>query len=158
MKIDPHSRYARWLYRGGRPNRMARVMNGFWRFVHGNGLLVPKGWAALEVRGRRSGKTVVFPVVVAEYEGRRYLVSMLGERANWVRNVRAAKGKAVLRHGRRCAVHLEEVEAGRRAPILRRYLACAPGARPHVPVDPRAPLEEFERVAPRVPVFEITSG
>ncbi|MFB4320600.1 hypothetical protein [Actinomadura sp. 21ATH] len=42
-------------------------------------------------------------------------------------------------------------------PILRRYLQCAPGARPHVPVDVRAPLEEFERIAEHTPVFRITA-
>jgi hypothetical protein len=81
---------------------------------------------------------------------------MLGEDANWVRNVRAAGGRAVLRHGRREAVLLEEVEPSRRASVLRRYLAVAPGARPHVPVDRRAPAAEFDRVAARFPVFRIT--
>jgi hypothetical protein len=42
-----------------------------------------------------------------------------------------------------------------RAPILRRYLALAPGARPHVPVDRRASLEQFARVAGAFPVFRI---
>ena len=32
--------------------------------------------------------------------GERYLVSMLGNDAAWVRNLRAADGSAVLRHGR----------------------------------------------------------
>ncbi|WP_433790809.1 hypothetical protein [Actinoplanes sp. CA-252034] len=45
---------------------------------------------------------------------------------------------------------------GPRAPILRRYLAVAPGARPHMAVDPRAPLADFDRVAARYPVFHVT--
>jgi hypothetical protein len=73
------------------------------------------------------------------------------------RNVRAAGGRAVLRHGRREAVRLEEVDPGARAPILRRYLALAPGARAHIPVDRRAPLEEFDRIAAQIPVFRITA-
>jgi hypothetical protein len=56
-------------------------------------------------------------VVVADYEGERYHVAMLGQEANWVKNVRAGGGRAVLRHGRREAVRLEEVDAGARAPI-----------------------------------------
>jgi len=52
-------------------------------------------------------------------------------------------------------VHLEEVEPGDRAPILRRYLEVAPGARPHLPVDRHAPLAEFERIADQYPVFWI---
>jgi hypothetical protein len=45
---------------------------------------------------------------------------MLGEGVIWVAIVRAADGRAVLRHGRREAVRLEEVDPGARAPILRR--------------------------------------
>jgi hypothetical protein len=80
---------------------------------------------------------------------------MLGANVNWVRNLKAAGGHAVLRHGRRERVCLEEVEPGARAPILRRYLEVAPGARPHIPVDRAAPLEEFARIAPDYPVFRI---
>jgi hypothetical protein len=59
----------------------------------------------------------------------------LAKNANWVRNLKAADGRAVLRHGRREGVHLEEVDPSVRAPILRRYLQVAPGARAHIPVD-----------------------
>jgi hypothetical protein len=48
-----------------------------------------------------------------------------------------------------------EVEATRRAAILRRYLELAPGARPHIPVDRKAPLAEFERIAAEFPVFQV---
>jgi hypothetical protein len=61
----------------------------------------------------------------------------------------------VLRRGGREEVRLEEVAPGDRAPILRRYLGAAPGARPHIPVDRHAPLEEFERIAGQFPVFRI---
>jgi hypothetical protein len=94
-------------------------------------------------------------VVIAEHEGERYLVSMLGEHAAWVANVRAADGRAVLRHGRREQVLLEEVEPRSRAPILRRYLEVAPGARAHCPVDRRAALRDFEAIAPDYPVFRV---
>ncbi len=40
------------------------------------------------------------PVVVAMVRGQSYLVSMLGDDVAWVRNVRAAGGRAVLHHGR----------------------------------------------------------
>jgi hypothetical protein len=81
--------------------------------------------------------------------------TLLGEGVNWVRNVRAAGGEAVLRHGRREEVRLEEVAPEQRAPVLKAYLERAPNARTHVPVDKDAPLEEFERVAPRLPVFRV---
>jgi deazaflavin-dependent oxidoreductase (nitroreductase family) len=118
----------------------------------------PTRVAALEVRGRRSGRTISFPVVIADHDRERYLVAMLGEDTNWVRNVRAAGGRAVLRHGRRETVRLEEVTPEARPKILRRYLALAPGARPHIPIDRHASLEEFERIAPQIPVFRITAA
>jgi hypothetical protein len=92
---------------------------------------------------------------MAIVDGQRYLVSMLGDNVAWVRNVRAADGKAVLQHGRREEVRLEEVPAGQRAPVLKAYLQRAPGARPHVAVDKYAPLFEFERIAGTFPVFRV---
>ncbi len=145
----------RWLYRGKRPNRLARLVNGVWAWLAAAGI-GPAQQSMLEVAGRRTGKTVSFPVVVADYRGERYLVSMLGEGTNWVRNVRAASGHAVLRHGHREVIRLDEVDPGERAPILRRYLECAPGARSHIPVGRGAPLQEFERIAAQYPVFHVT--
>src|SRR4051794_33039182 len=143
----------RRLYPGGRPNRLARALNGLSARQFGAGILAPRDWVTLEVTGRRTGHAVVLPLVVTNYEGDRYLVSMLGEGANWVANVRAAGGEAVLLHGRREPVRLVEVPACERAPILRRFLAVAPGARPHVPVDRHAPLADFKRIAAGYPVF-----
>ena len=130
------------------------MLNRGWA-IAGSAGLWPNRLVTLEVRGRRTGRLTSFPLMVADYEGERYLVAMLGEGANWVSNVRAAGGHAVLRHGRREAVRLEEVDARDRAPILRRYLDIAPGARPHVTVDRRAPLAELERIAPDYPVFRV---
>ncbi|MFA9271321.1 MAG: nitroreductase/quinone reductase family protein [Baekduiaceae bacterium] len=149
----PHQLDA-WLYKGGRPNRVARLLNGLWSRLAAAGRS-PEQLYSLEVRGRRSGRRLAFPVVVADHEGERYLVAMLGRRANWVANVRAAGGRAVLRHGGREDVLLEEVDPAARGPILRRYLQLAPGARPHIPVDPEAPPAAFEAVAADYPVFLI---
>ena len=145
-----------WMYKGGRPNRLASVLNGVWRLVGVAGL-PPHRLNALEVEGRRTGKLRSFPVVVADYEGERYLVAMLGEGANWVANVRVSGEHAVLRHGRREAVRLEEVDPASRAPILKRYLQLAPGARAHIPVDRQAALADFDAVAQRYPVFRVRS-
>jgi hypothetical protein len=149
-----YDNYLRWLYRNGRPNLFARLQNRASAIVFAAGV-VPQRAAALEIRGRRSGRIISFPVAIADIGAERYLVSMLGANVNWVRNLKAAGGQAVLRHGRRESVHLEEVEPGARAPILQRYLQVAPGARPHIPVDRRAPLAEFARVAADFPVFRI---
>jgi deazaflavin-dependent oxidoreductase (nitroreductase family) len=144
----------RWLYRGRRPNRLARLVNGASARLAAAGI-GPTQLVMLEVAGRRTGKTIAFPVVVADYQGERYLVSMLGEDTNWVRNVRAAGGRAVLRRGHREVIRLDEVGRGERAAILRRYLECAPGARSHIPVGRGASLREFERIAAQYPVFHV---
>ena len=86
----------RWMYRGGRPGSLARVMNRMSEMQFSAGLFSPKRAMTLEVPGRRTGRVISFPVVVADYHGDRYLVSMLGNDANWVRNVQAAGGRAVL--------------------------------------------------------------
>jgi hypothetical protein len=62
-----------------------------------------------------------------------------------------------LRHGRREAVRLEEVDPDARAPIVRRYLSLAPGPRAFIPVDRNASLEAFQKVAPQVPVLRVRS-
>ena len=144
----------RWMYRDQRPNRMATLLNRGTATMAAAGI-APKRLVTLEVPGRRTGRRLAFPVVIADYEGQQYLVSMLGEQANWVRNVRAAHGRAVLRHGRREAVVLIEIDPSARAPILRHYLEVAPGARAHFPIGAEAPLERFERIAERYPVFRI---
>jgi hypothetical protein len=92
---------------------------------------------------------------MADWQGNWYLVSMLGNDCNWVRNVRAAGGVATIRHGRGQACHLAEVPADERAPILKRYLRKVPGARPHVPLAPDAPLADFEAIAARYPAFRV---
>ncbi len=142
------------MYRSGRPNWVARPQNRLSNIAFGAGLL-PRRAASLEVTGRRSGRTISFPVVVADWDGDEYLVSMLGERANWVKNVRAAGGSAALRRGRREHVMLEEVGVAGRAPIIRRYAAVAPGGRPHLGLRHDATLEECEALAADTPVFRI---
>ncbi len=95
------------------------------------------------------------PVVIADVGGEEYLVSMLGEGVNWVRNVRAASGVATLRRGRSLPVRLVEVPVEARAPVIGRYVAVAPGGRPHLGLPSRASLRQCEALAPSTPVFRI---
>jgi deazaflavin-dependent oxidoreductase (nitroreductase family) len=101
-------------------------------------LLKPK--PALAVRGRRSGRlrSVPFDGPFA-HEGRRYLVSPMGE-TNWVRNLRAA-GKGELRRGRhREPFGAVELRGAERDTIVTAYaagLTC--GCRPICGVFPTPP-------------------
>ncbi len=144
----------RWMYRGGRPNRLTKIINMGWAFIHSLGIF-PNYLVTLEVVGRQSGKKISFPLAMTVMNDERYLVSMLGEDVNWVRNVRAAGGKAKLIHGITEEVLLDEVDVTQRAPILKAYLGHAPGARPHIPVDKDAPVSEFEKIAAKYPVFRV---
>ena len=146
-----------WLYRGKRPNWIAKMLN---RGIANSASksISPDGVVALEVIGRKSGQIVSFPLVMFTVDEQRYLASMLGEDAQWVRNVRAANGKAVLRSGGYENVQLEEIPADQRAPLLKAYLHAAPGARPHMPIDMDAPLDEFEKIATEYPVFLVVSN
>jgi uncharacterized surface protein with fasciclin (FAS1) repeats len=150
-------RIKRWLYRGGRPGAVARAINRAFAAFHGAGA-GPQSWVTLEVLGRKSGRTTAFPVVVVFRGGERFLVSMLGDDAAWVRNVEAAGGAAMVRHGGAEVVRLEPVPALERAPILKAYLYAAPGARPHVPVAMDAPLAEFAGIAAKFPVYRVASA
>ena len=146
-----------WLYRGQRPNWIAKILNRAWAGVASRSV-ASNGLVALEVIGRKSGRIISFPLVMVTIDGQRYLASMLGDNTQWVRNVRASGGKAVLRRGGHEDVQLEEIPADQRAPILKAYLQAAPGARAHVPVDKDAPLVEFEKIAATFPVFRLASN
>jgi hypothetical protein len=142
------------MYRGGRPNALTKIVNQGWASLHSLGIF-PNWLVTLEVVGRQSGKTISFPLAMTVMNGERYLVSMLGEGTNWVRNVRASEGKARLRHGITEEVLLIEVDSRQRAPILKAYLQLAPGARPHIPINKDAPISEFEKIASQYPVFKL---
>jgi deazaflavin-dependent oxidoreductase (nitroreductase family) len=146
----------RAMYAGGRADPAARRLARLWASVFSLGL-APRRWVTLEVAGRRSGQPTRFPLGLARLDGRWYLVSMLGERCNWVKNVRAADGLVTLRHGRAVRRRLVEVPASERPPILRQYLRQVPGARPHIPVSQHAGLADFAAIAPGYPVFLVTS-
>ncbi|MFN8449765.1 MAG: nitroreductase/quinone reductase family protein [Anaerolineae bacterium] len=149
--------FKRWMYRGNHPNGIASFLNSLNRVVATLGL-TPNWMETLEVVGRKSGRVVSLPVAITIVDGKRYLVSMLGENVQWVLNVRAADGKAALVSGKREEVQLNEVPTDQRASIIKAYLKIAPGARPHIPVSKDAPLEEFAKIAADFPVFRVTAG
>jgi deazaflavin-dependent oxidoreductase (nitroreductase family) len=153
---DPaeHNVLMRLFYRNWRPTFLGRWINLLNCWWSGLGL-PPRFQAALEVRGRVSGRVRSNPVVIVTVEGKDYLVSMLGPDSDWVKNVEAVRGEAVIRRGRKRSVRLVAVAPQQRAPILREYVRIAPGGRQHFPVPVGAPLPDFEAIAERYPVYWI---
>ncbi len=143
----------RELYRGGRPNERAKSIQRRLMPVARLGL-VPFS-AVLEVTGRRSGQPIQLPIVVLKVAGSHYVVSMLGPKVNWVRNVEAADGKAVLVRGRRRSVHLARTGGEEAARVLRRYLRLARSGRVHMDVTSASTDLELAAASDRYPVFRI---
>ena len=144
----------RHFYRNWRPTRLAKIHNGLWAWASGLGLLPPTV-LTLQTRNRTSGSlnsTVLAPV---DYNGQRYLVSMLGQGSQWVQNARAAGGEASIKRGQTRRVVLVEIPILERAPILKAWCQVAKSGRRHLPVPPGAPITAFEAIARKYPVFRI---
>jgi deazaflavin-dependent oxidoreductase (nitroreductase family) len=116
------------------------------------------GSRVLEVRGRTSGEPRRTPVNLLTVDGTQYLVAPRGE-TQWVRNLRVA-GEGVLLIGRRRqSFAATEIATADRVPILRAYLKRwkAEVGVFFDGVDATSPDSEVERIAPRHPVFRITT-
>ncbi|USX53938.1 nitroreductase/quinone reductase family protein [Lentzea sp. HUAS12] len=161
--IGPVDYTARTRYRRT-PSLYQRLQPlGWWLTKHG---LSPSYVVTLEVPGRRTAvirRTSLVQVVLA---GQRYLVSLAGE-SEWVRNVRAAAGRAVLGRTQRREVTLVEVPVDDRPPVIQAYLGRAgrtgrswgraAEARYYFGVSTEATLDEIAAVAAHYPVFRVAS-
>jgi deazaflavin-dependent oxidoreductase (nitroreductase family) len=137
-----------------KPSAPVQLMNRFMSILASMGI-GPKKMVTFEVRGRKSGEPRSVAVNVLEHEGERYLVAPRGE-TEWVRNVRAA-GEGVIRRGKKERVKLEELPVGERAPIIKAYLRDnAWVTKREFGLEPDSPIEEFEGIAEKHPVFRIT--
>jgi len=126
-------------------------------------------FAVLTVPGRKSGQPVNVPLVEFPHGDNRYLVASYGV-VNWVRNLRAADGRAELRRGRATeritAVELPPDQAG---PILRYSLHTGPPGiprpivhvfrrffvLPYLDVDMNSSDDDFVRSTRNHPVFKV---
>lgn len=153
---DPAERsgYLRFFYRGWHPTRLGRFWSGAFAWVSGLGL-APEVLVTLQVKDRTSGRLCSTILVAGNYQGHRYLVSMLGDGSEWVQNVRAACGKAFVKRGRSRPILLTEIPPDARAPILKAWCQVATSGRRHLPVPHDAPLSAFEAIAADYPVFRI---
>jgi len=110
----------------------------------------------LAVRGRQTGVLRKTPVTLVETGRDRYLVAPYGE-VNWVRNARAAGEVQLKRRNRWETARITELSPQEAAPILKTYLTDVAIVRPFFDVTPKSSLADFEREAPRHPVFRITT-
>ncbi len=146
--------FLRHFYRDWRPTPLARIHNALWAWASGLGLL-PPSVLTLQTRNLSSDKlssTVLAPV---DHNGRRYLVSMLGDRSQWVQNARASGGDAFVKRRETRRVTLVEIPIAERAPILKAWCQVATSGRRHLPVPYNAPVTSFEAIAQNYPVFRI---
>jgi deazaflavin-dependent oxidoreductase (nitroreductase family) len=140
-----------------KPSGFTQLMNRTFSIFASIGW-TPKQMITLEVRGRKSGEPRSVVVNSIEVDGQKYLVAARGE-TEWVRNARAAGGEAVIRHGKRTRIRLEEIPVSERGPIIQAYLPKnAMATKKHFGVEPDAPLEDFQRIAPDHPVFRIVEN
>lgn len=127
--------------------------------------LVPSYVITIEVRGRRTGRRRRTTVVQVNHEGQAFVVALAGQ-AQWVRNVRAAQGRVLIRRHRDArAARLVEVPVPERAEVIRAYL-LRPGragksrvrvgeAHSYFGVSSSASLDEIRSIAEHYPVFRI---
>lgn len=153
---DPAERGAfnRLFYRNRRPTWMGHWVSQFFCWWARLGL-PPQSWVALRVRDRVSGRIRQDAVVIPTVASQRYVVSMFGTISDWVQNLDAANGEAVISHGGSVRVRLIKVAPDERAGILQEYVRVASSGRKHFPLPVGAPLTEFAAIASQYPVYRI---
>lgn len=117
--------------------------------------MLPQLLTTLQVKSRQSGRIYSTVLVVTRHQGDQYLVSMLEDTSEWVRDVRAAGGNALINRGRSRPVKLAEIPINERAPILKAWCQVATSGRQQLAVAHDAPISEFAAIAADHPVFRI---
>ena len=127
--------------------------------------LAPRDAVTLKVRGRRSGKVRRIPILRTRYRGDDYLVALAGE-SQWVRNVRAAHGDAVIHRRGARRVHVDELAPSDRPEIIAEYLraggrrsgaeANAQQARFYFGLEPDPSIDDIRAIADNYPVFRLS--
>jgi hypothetical protein len=151
--------FNRLFYRNRRPTRFGHWVSQFFCWWARIGL-PPRSWVALEVRDRVSGRMRADAVVIQTVAGRRYIVSMFGTISDWVHNLEAAHGEAVIAHGGSQRVRLVLMPPEERAPVLQEYMRVASSGRKHFPLPVPAPLDGFAAIAAQYLVYliEVPAG
>jgi deazaflavin-dependent oxidoreductase (nitroreductase family) len=133
------------------------VYNRIFVFLVGLVLGFPYNYL-LQVRGRKSGRIYSTPIDLLELSGKRFLVAPRG-RTQWVRNAEAA-GEVTLKKGtKRQTFHLRALPDAEKPEILKAYLDnFKREVQIYFPVPAGSPAQEFIRLAPDYPVFELLAA
>ena len=153
---DPAERSAvmRLFYRDRRPTWFGHFTSQFWCWWARIGL-PPNFIVALEVPYRLTGKRRQDAVVISQVADRQYIVSMFGTISDWVHNLEASYGEAVIYHRHAHRVRLVLVPVEERAPVIKEFNRIASSGRKHLPLGVDATLEECAAIAPYHPAYEI---
>lgn len=137
------------------PSAFARWFNWLFGVLVGWGFGLPHNYL-VQVQGRKTGRIYSTPVNVLDYQGKRFLVAPRGM-TQWVRNV-AVTGYVWLKKGRnRGQFSVRVLMDAEKPEILREYLSrYKTTVQRYFPVPAGSAIEEFSRVAPTYPVFELT--
>lgn len=137
-----------------KPTRLERIFNSAVGALVRLGL-GPAHMRLLEVRGRKTGRTITLPVDLLPVEEKLFLVAPRG-RTQWVRNAEA-QGAVVLRRGSRSQRYgLRPLSGAEKPPILKAYLdRFHREVQQFFPVQAGSPLESFVALTDRYPVFEL---
>src|SRR5439155_8115711 len=105
--------------------------------------------------GRKSGKVYSTPVNLHEFGGKQYLVAPRG-RTQWVRNAEASGEVTLKRRSQRRKLKLRPLAEAEKPELLKSYLTRYGGAvQRFFPVSAESSLEEFTKIAPGYPAFEL---
>lgn len=146
--------YLRFFYRGWRPTLFGRIYTRIFAWAVGRGygshLLI-----SLRTTDHTTGRTHSHVLAPVNYAGERYLVSMLGDRSNWVQDIKAHP-LAVLNTPRGATpVRLIDVPVPDRPAVIKAWCQVATSGRRHLPVQPDAPEQAFQAIAADYPVFRV---
>jgi hypothetical protein len=104
---------------------------------------------------RRSGAHSERPLVPCDYEGQQYVVSMLGDESEWVQDVRAAGGAAIIKRVATRPVRAYRSPAREPRAHSQGLVPDRVERPPAHPVPYDAPVADFEAIAGQYPIFRV---
>lgn len=136
------------------PTTFEKSMNRWFGFLVSIGI-GPSYMRQLQVKGRKTGHIYSTVVSVIAVEGKQFLVAPRG-RTQWVRNAESS-GEVILKKGSVGGTFMiRALDDSKKPEVLRVYLSKFKGAvQRFFPIPPDSSIDEFKKIAPGYPVFEL---